>query len=483
LTVATPRDPVSVLVLAAGLGKRMRSKQIKLLHPVAGRPMLVWTLEACRALRPKQIVAVVGHQAESVMEHAADACDKFVLQREQRGTGHAVLQALPKMTFPKRSRLLIVNGDLPTLRTPTLRALLTRHRRAGAALTVLTARLEDPSGYGRVLRGADGRVSRIVEDRDADKEQKRVREINCGIYCADPHVLLPVLRRLRPDNAQGEYYLTDAVHRLIETGEKVVAISHNDADEVLGVNDRVELARAGRTLYARKARQLQDAGVTLLDASRTWIDPRARIGRDTVVYPDVQIEGACVLGEDCVVRSGTRLRDTTVGAGTEIHDHSVVLDSTLGERVQLGPFAHLRPGTVLDAGVKVGNFVEVKKSRLREGVKAPHLTYLGDADIGERSNIGAGTITCNYDGKAKHPTVLGKGVFVGSDTQLVAPVEVGDGAYIGAGSTVTDDVPAGALAVSRTRQRNIEGWVERRAAGNKKKKTGGAKRRAAKKSG
>jgi len=471
LTLGNTGEHLGVVVLAAGLGKRMRSKRVKLLHPVAGRPMLVWVIEACRALRPRSITTVVGHQADDVMQVASEACDQFVLQREQRGTGHAVLLALPKMNLPGQSELLIVNGDLPTLRPSTLRALLSRHRRAGAALTLLTARLEDPTGYGRVLREAHGRVIRIVEDRDADKEQQRVREVNCGIYCADPHRLLPVLRGLRPDNAQGEYYLTDAVHRLLEKGEKVLAVCHNDAEEVLGVNNRAELARAGRTLFARKARALQDAGVTILEPSRTWVDPRARVGRDTVLYPDVQIEGASVLGEDCVVRSGSRISNSRLASGVQIHDHCVIAEAVIAEGVQIGPFAHLRPGNRLDAGVKIGNFVEVKKSRLRSGVKASHLSYLGDSDVGEGSNIGAGTITCNYDGEKKHPTVLGRHVFVGSDTQFVAPVRVGDGAYIGAGATITDDVPPGALAISRARQRNIEGWVERRKA--RKKQEGG----------
>ena len=288
-----------------------------------------------------------------------------------------------------------------------------------------------------------------------------------GNRLPDPALLFPILRALKPDNAQGEYYLTDAVHRLLAKGEKVVAHVHEDAEEVLGVNTREELARAGITLYARKAADLMADGVTLLDPDRIWVDPRAKVGRDTVLWPDVVIEGACVLGEHCVVRPGSRLTDVRLGNRVEVRDHCVIADSRIADGAAVGPFAHLRPGTVLAEDVRVGNFVETKKATLGRGSKASHLTYLGDATIGAHCNIGAGTITCNYDGAAKHPTVLEDGVFIGSDTQLVAPVRVGKGAYVGAGSTVTQDVPGGALAISRGRQRNIEGWAARRKVGKK----------------
>jgi bifunctional UDP-N-acetylglucosamine pyrophosphorylase/glucosamine-1-phosphate N-acetyltransferase len=454
----------------------MRSRVAKLLHPVAGRPMIEFILETGRALRPRQILTVIGHQAEQVREAAEGLSDDFILQKEQKGTGHAVMQAVPLLKNRRKGSLLILNGDLPTLRPSTLRAMLSRHRRSGAALTLLTARLDDPAGYGRIVRDPHGTIRKIVEDRDASPEERKIRECNCGIYCADPSRFLPVLKKLRPNNVQGEYYLTDAVHKLIQSGEKVLAVSHNDAEEVLGVNDREELARASRNLYERKAAQLQKTGVTFLDASRTWVDPRAKIGRDSLLYPDVIIEGACTLGEGCTVFPGSRIVRSKLGKGVTVKDHSVILESTVGHAAQVGPFAHVRPDSRLDARVKVGNFVEVKKSRLREGVKASHLSYLGDADIGEDSNIGAGTITCNYDGENKLPTILGKEVFVGSDTQLVAPVNVGDGAYIGAGTTVTEDVPEGALAVSRAPQKNLEGWVERKksrkASSRRRKKSG-----------
>jgi len=465
--VAGARAPLTVLLLAAGQGTRLKSKTIKLLHPVAGQPMVTWVARAARALRPARMVAVVGFQGDLVREALSSLCDDFAVQAEQRGTGHAVMQSAGPLKAA-RGPLLIVNGDLPNLTPSTLRALVALHRKSKAALALITTGVPDPTGYGRIVRDAKGRVIRIVEHKDASAAERKIAEINCGIYCAQASVLMAALKTVRPNNAQGEYYLTDAVHALIARGESVVALHHAASDEVLGVNTRAELAEAGALLYARKATELQDAGVTLLDPARTWIDPRAKIGRDTVLYPDVLLEGECVIGEDCVVRSGSRLVNMVLGRGVEVKDHCVLQDSRIGDDAQLGPFAHLRPGSILDAKAKVGNFVELKKTRLGKGSKAPHLAYLGDAQIGPGCNIGAGTITCNYDGVHKHQTTLGPGVFIGSDTQLVAPVTVGEGAYVAAGTTVTDDVPPGALAISRVRQLNLEGWVAR-----KKKAAGG----------
>jgi len=466
--VAGARTPLTVLLLAAGQGTRLKSKTIKLLHPVAGQPMVTWVARAVQALRPQRSVAVVGFQGDRVQEALAGLCDAFAVQAEQRGTGHAVLQAAGALRGA-RGPLLIVNGDLPNLTAETLRALVALQRKSKAALALVTTDVPDPTGYGRIVRDAKNRVLRIVEHKDATADERRLTEINCGIYCADPAVLMASLKKIRPDNAQGEYYLTDAVHALIAKGETVAALKHATHEEVLGVNTRAELAAAGAMLYARKAEALQNAGVTLLDASRTWIDPRAKVGKDTVFYPDVLVEGASVIGEDCILRSGSRLANMVLGRGVEVKDHCVLQDSTIGDDAQLGPFAHLRPGSILEAKARVGNFVELKKTRLGKGSKAPHLAYLGDAEIGPGCNIGAGTITCNYDGTHKHKTELGPGVFIGSDTQLVAPVTVGEGAYVAAGTTVTQDVPPGALAISRTRQLNLEGWVARR----KQKAAGG----------
>ena len=461
--MAARRRPLHVLILAAGQGKRLRSKTIKLLHSVAGRPMVAHVLDTVRALRPVEVVTVVGHDADRVRAALAGSGCTFALQREQRGTGHAVLTAAPR--FPRKgpARLLIVNGDLPALRVQTLARLAELQARSDAALTLLTAELGDPTGYGRILRDAAGRIVRIVEDRDASAAERRITEINCGIYCADPGRLVAALRRLRPANAQGEYYLTDAVRELLRAGATVEAVRHDgDTADVLGVNTREELARANRSLYARKARDLMEHGVTLLDPDRTWIDPRARVGRDSIIYPDVIVEGRSSIGEDCVIRSGTRLTDVRVGNRVEILEHCVARDARLGDGTRLGPFAHLRPETTLEAGSRVGNFVELKKTRLGRGSKANHLTYLGDATIGPDCNVGAGTITCNYDGTNKFQTHLGRGVFIGSDTQIVAPVRIGAGAYVAAGTTVVENVPPGALAISRAKQANIAGWVARR---------------------
>jgi bifunctional UDP-N-acetylglucosamine pyrophosphorylase/glucosamine-1-phosphate N-acetyltransferase len=468
VNVAKARHALTVVVLAAGKGKRLHSNTIKLLHPVAGRPMAAYVLEAAQALKPDRIVTVIGYQADQVRAALEGFPTTFALQREQRGTGHAVLQGAGKIALSKDSTLLIVNGDLPTLLPATLRKLVSRHRRSGAALSVLTAEVDDPSGYGRIIRDARGAISRIVEHGDATAAEKRVREINCGIYCARPGLLLRALKRLRPDNAQGEYYLTDAVADLLRRGEKVIAVCHGDAEETLGVNTRQELARASITLFERKAERLQDRGVTILDGSRTRIDPRATIGRDTVIHPDVTIEGPTKIGRDCIVRSGCRIADSRIGRRVEIKDHSLVQESIVGDDAMVGPFANLRPGSVLETDARVGNFVELKKTRLGRSSKANHLTYLGDSTIGPECNVGAGTITCNYDGVHKHPTTMGKKVFIGSNTQLVAPVEVGDEAYVAAGSTVSRDVPPGALAIARSKQRNIEGWVKEKKRRKKK---------------
>ena len=453
---------MTALVLAAGQGKRMRSKTIKLLHPVAGRPMVAHVLDAVQALEPSRLVTVVGYQADEVREALAESGSKFVLQERQLGTGHAVLQAAPQIGLASRSTLLIVNGDLPSLRPSTLRGLLARHRNSGAALTLLTTVVDDPTGYGRIVRDSRSRVLRIVEHRDATRQERKIREINCGLYCTRPSVLFPMLKRLRRNNVQGEYYITDAVHDLIGKGATVLAVCRKESAEVLGVNTRAELAAASISLYSRKAAELQERGVTLLDASRTWIDPRARVGRDSVIYPDVIVEGPTVIGEGCTVRPGCRLVDCTVGRNVEIKDHSVLIKSRVGDAAQVGPFAHLRPDSALAAETRVGNFVELKNARLGRGSKASHLSYLGDAVIGADCNIGAGTITCNYDGARKHKTTLGRGVFIGSDAQLIAPVTVQDGGYVAAGTTVTEDVPAGALAIGRGRQRNVEGWAARK---------------------
>ena len=459
--MAKPSKPLTVLVLAAGQGTRLRSDTIKLLHEVAGRPMVARVLAAASGLKPVKTITVVGFQADAVQAALTDQSDQFVLQKEQRGTGHAVLQAAKALRGAKGD-LLVLNGDVPTLRTATLRKFVNAHRKAKAKLSVLTAEIPDATGYGRIVRDENRRFTRIVEHKDASTAERQIREINSGIYCADPSVLLKVLGSVKPDNAQGEYYITDAVHHLAHAGETVIAHVAADAAEVLGVNTREELASAARTLYARKADELQDNGVTLMDRERIWIDPDAKVGRDTVIWPDVYIQGDTKIGKACTLRPGSRVVQSKVGDRCEIRDHCVITDSRIGNDSAVGPFAHLRPGSDLASDTRIGNFVELKKTKLGKGSKASHLSYLGDATVGPDCNIGAGTITCNYDGTHKHPTVLGKGVFIGSDTQLVAPVRLEDGAYVAAGSTITDDVPTESLAISRTKQTNKEGWVRRK---------------------
>jgi bifunctional UDP-N-acetylglucosamine pyrophosphorylase / glucosamine-1-phosphate N-acetyltransferase len=468
---------LAVVVMAAGLGKRMRSKQAKVLHPVAGQAMVLYSVGLGLRVAEDRVAVVVGHQADLV-RHVIDRATSgksgsapvaIVEQREQLGTGHAVLQSRPVFAVGKRgapSRYLILNGDTPLLQETTVRELLRVHEAERATVTILTAILEDASGYGRVVRAESNKqgVSRIVEDRDADAGEQAIREINVGTYVVDGDFLFSALEKLNPSNAQGEYYLTDIIRLAAEQGHRVAAVVLDNPDEGLGVNTRRQLAEAEQVVRKQIRDRWLDAGVTMIDPASTWIDAAVTIGRDTVLYPNVMLEGATVIGEDCVLRSSSRLTDCVVGNDVEILDHCVFADSHIEDGAHLGPFTHLRPGVVVRKKAKVGNFVEMKKTDLGEGSKANHLSYLGDAKIGKGVNIGAGTITCNYDGRQKFQTVIGDGVFLGSDTQLVAPVTVGAGAIIAAGTTVTENVPADALVIGRVPQINRAGWAARRRA-------------------
>ena len=468
---------LAVVVMAAGLGKRMRSKQAKVLHPVAGQAMVLYSVGLGLRVAGDRVAVVVGHQADLVRQVIDRAMSgksggspvAIVEQREQLGTGHAVLQSRPVFAVGKRgapSCYLILSGDTPLLREATVRELLRVHETERATVTILTAVLADASGYGRVVRAhsAERGVSRIVEERDANAEEQTIHEINTGTYVVDGEFLFSALEKLDPSNAQGEYYLTDIIHRAVEQGRRVAAVVLDNPDEGLGVNTRRQLAAAEQVVRQQIRDRWLDAGVTMIDPASTWIDATVTIGRDTVLYPDVTLEGTTAIGEDCVLRSYTRLTDCTVGNGVEILDHCVCADSHIEDDAHLGPFAHLRPGVVVRKKAKVGNFVEMKKTDLGEGSKANHLSYLGDTKIGKGVNIGAGTITCNYDGVRKFQTVIGDGVFLGSDTQLIAPVTVGAGAIIAAGTTVTEDVPADALVIGRVPQVNRVGWAARRRA-------------------
>jgi bifunctional UDP-N-acetylglucosamine pyrophosphorylase/glucosamine-1-phosphate N-acetyltransferase len=462
--------------MAAGLGKRMRSKQAKVLHHVAGQAMVLYSVGLGLRVAGHRVAVVVGHQADRVrrvIEAATSGSNghatvAIVEQRDQLGTGHAVLQTRPVYATKEQlapARYLILNGDTPLLREATVRKLLRIHEEEKATVTILTAILEDPSGYGRVVRqSAGGSVARIVEDRDAGADERAIREINVGTYVVDGEFLFSALETLDPGNAQGEYYLTDIVRVAVEQGCRVAAAILGDPEEGLGVNTRQQLAEAELAIRRQIRERWLDAGVTMIDPASTWIDAGVVIGKDTTLYPNVMLEGSTVLGEDCTVRAGTRITDCVVGSGVEILDHCVIRDSRIEDGAMLGPFVHLRPGVVIRKKGKVGNFVEMKKAELGEGSKANHLSYLGDARIGKEVNIGAGTITCNYDGVQKFETVIEDGVFVGSDTQLVAPVTVGAGAVVAAGTTVTKDVPSDALVIARVPQVNRPGWAARRRA-------------------
>jgi bifunctional UDP-N-acetylglucosamine pyrophosphorylase/glucosamine-1-phosphate N-acetyltransferase len=451
-----------VVILAAGKGTRMKSALPKVLHRAAGQPLIDYVLATAGGLNPASTIIVVGHQAESVKNALADHPGlQFAEQEPQLGTGHALLQTEPYLAR-RTGTLVLLSGDVPLLRKSTLEALIRRHADRGAAATVLTAHVDDPEGYGRIVRNDRGEVTAIVEHRDATPEQRAIREINSGIYAFDLAPLFDALRRIGAENAQGEYYLPDLVGIYRKDGRPVEAVSAPDAREVLGVNSRRELAAVSALIRDRRNDALMEAGVTLVDPATTWIGPDVTVGEDTILHPSVYLEGATRVGERCVIHAGVRIVDSTVGDGVVINNYCVIRDSTIDAAAELGPFAQLRPQSHVEEGAHVGNFVELKKTRLGKGSKANHLTYLGDATVGEKVNVGAGTITCNYDGVAKHPTVIEDGAFIGSDSQLIAPVRVGRGAYVAAGSSITDDVPADALAIGRGRQVNKPGWAKDR---------------------
>ena len=450
--------PLASIILAAGKGTRMKSALIKVLHPVAGDPMIVWPVTAAREAGSDTIVLVIGHQANAVQGTFRGAADiRCAMQEEQLGTGHAVACALDALAG-FRGTVLILCGDTPLLRPETLKNMLAYHDDNQAAITVLTALMDEPYGYGRVVRDDSGRVTRIVEQKDADLEELEIREINSGIYCMDSDFLFANIKGIGNDNAQGEYYLTDLLALAVRKGLTCLALPTADPDEIMGVNDRVQLADAGRILRRRINRDHMLNGVTIIDPEATYIDQGVAIGADTTIHPGCQIGGGTVIGSGCEIEQCVSISGCRIGDDCHIKAASVLEDSELGEDVAVGPMAHLRPGTVLAKKVKIGNFVETKKIVMGEGSKASHLTYLGDAEIGRNVNIGCGTITCNYDGINKHRTVIGDDVFIGSDVQLVAPVTIGRNSLVAAGTTVTADVPPDSLALSRTPQINKEGW-------------------------
>ncbi|SKA00130.1 UDP-N-acetylglucosamine pyrophosphorylase /glucosamine-1-phosphate N-acetyltransferase [Trichlorobacter thiogenes] len=448
----------AALILAAGKGTRMKSGLVKVLHELAGRPMLGWPLAAAREAGAAQIVVVAGHQADLVQKRfATDTGIRIALQEEQLGTGHAVSCSLSQLGGLTGS-VLILCGDTPLLTGATLQHLASEHAASGAAVTVLTARLDRPFGYGRIVRDSEGRVRRIVEQKDASPEEQAIDEVNSGIYCMDLAFLRDHIGRLGSENAQNEYYLTDLVGIAVAEHAGCAAVVADDPDEIMGVNDRVQLAHAASVLRQRINLQLMLSGVTLVDPAQTYIDAGVQVGSDTIIWPGCVLRGSTTIGSGCELESNVQVTDCSIADRVHLKAGSVLAESQVFEDVAIGPMAHLRPGTVLQAQVKIGNFVETKKVVMGVGSKASHLTYLGDAEVGRDVNIGCGTITCNYDGKRKHKTVIGDGVFVGSDVQLVAPVTVGANALIAAGTTVTQDVPPDSLAIARTPQVNKDGW-------------------------
>jgi bifunctional UDP-N-acetylglucosamine pyrophosphorylase/glucosamine-1-phosphate N-acetyltransferase len=456
-----PAADVSIIILAAGKGTRMHSELAKVLHQAGGRPLLEHVVRACQPMKPAQLLVVVGHQAEAVRELAERSGAQTVTQQPQRGTGHAIQVA--RRAIRKSAKLaIVVAGDAALLRTQTLAALLDTHRRGEAAATILSAEVPDPVGYGRIVRDAEGRVAAIVEEKSATPEQREIREVNSSIYCFTLEKLWPSLAALRPENAHRELYLTDAIGLLRARNERVLAYVAADSNEVLGCNTRNELAETDRVLRARKSAELMDSGVTMYLPETIFIDPEVVAGPDTVIEAGAQLLGKTRIGARCKIGAGSILRDARVDDDATIGAQSNLESCRVAAHARVGPFARLRTGTDIRGGAHVGSFVELKNTVLHEGAKAPHLSYLGDAAIGAESNIGAGTITCNFDGLAKHETKVGSRVFIGSDTALVAPVRVGDGAYVAAGSIITENVPADALGIARGRQVNKPGWAKAR---------------------
>src|SRR5579859_803101 len=477
---------LAVIILAAGKGTRLKSSLAKVLHRAGGRTLIEHVVRTCAPLGARQTVVVVGHQAEQVTQLVEPLGAESVLQQPQHGTGHAMQVA--RRALGRAKFALVLPGDAPLVRTETLKSLIAAHRAGNASATILTAVLADPSGYGRILRKSESTVGAIIEESQLTEEQRELNEINSAIYCFTLENLWPALAHVKPNNKHRELYLTDTIATMTAGGQTVLAHVAPDSREILGCNTRADLAEVDRIFRDRKRAALMESGVTIQLPETVLIDPDVIAGEDTVIEPGVQLLGHTKIGARCTIRTGSVLTDALLGDDVTVEPHCVVAESRLDDRVIIGPFARLRPGNHLKEGARIGNFVELKKSTIGEGTKAMHLTYLGDTKIGAKANIGAGTITCNYDGFHKFPTSIGNKVFIGSDTALVAPVRVGDGAYVAAGSIITDNVPSDALAIARGRQSNKLGWAGRKrrelaAEGHPKKKKRSHKRSKSRSSG
>lgn len=449
----------AVLIMAAGKGKRMKSDLPKVLHNLAGKPILNYVFDTINHFEVKRKIIIVGYKSEKIRELIGDKIE-YAEQKEQLGTAHAVLQT-KELLSDFKGNVLILSGDVPFLTVKTLKRLLKYHQSNNFCCTLMSAILKNPQGYGRIIRDKEGKMEGIIEEVDLPVDKKLITEINTGIYCFDKEKLFQALEKIVPENKQGEYYLTDIVKILLKEGLDVGSIIAKDNSEILGINTQLDLANASKKVYQRMIQKLMFQGVSIIDPNSTFIEPGVKIGQDTIIYPFTIIEKGTKIGKSCLIGPYSHLIDANIGNGVKIWA-SIIESSTVKERVNIGPYAHLRPETIVKKGAKIGNFVELKKTILGEGSKASHLTYLGDAVIGKQVNIGAGTITCNYDGQKKNKTVIEEGVFIGSNNSLVAPVKIGKGSYTGAGSTITEDVPAGNLAIARARQKNISGWRNRK---------------------
>ncbi|WP_078433056.1 bifunctional UDP-N-acetylglucosamine diphosphorylase/glucosamine-1-phosphate N-acetyltransferase GlmU [Metabacillus halosaccharovorans] len=446
------------VILAAGQGTRMKSSLYKVLHPVCGKPMVQHVLDQVTQLTLSKVVTIVGHGAEKVKSELGDRTE-YALQSEQLGTAHAVMQAAPFLE-DEEGTTIVICGDTPLIPAETMSALLAHHQETNAKATILTANAEDPTGYGRIVRNQEGTVEKNVEHKDASEDERKITEINTGTYCFDNKELFKALKNVSNDNVQGEYYLPDVIEILKKEGKVISAYQTASFEETLGVNDRIALSQAEKLMKQRINKEHMRNGVTIIDPDNTYISVDAKIGRDTTIYPGTMIIGETVIGEECVIGPNTEIKNCNIGTKTTIRQ-SVAHDSEIGSEVQIGPFAHIRPSSHISDEVKIGNFVEIKKSSMGKGSKASHLSYIGDAEVGSDVNLGCGSITVNYDGKNKFLTKIEDGAFIGCNSNLIAPVTVGKGAYVAAGSTVTNDVPEKALTVARARQVNKENYVDR----------------------
>lgn len=447
------------VILAAGMGTRMKSKMPKVLHKVCGKPLSKWVIDASKAAGAYKVCAVVGHKAETVKEVLGDVCE-FALQAEQKGTGHAVMQAIDVIKNSK-GEVVILNGDTPLITAETINKAIEYHKNNGNQATVITAILDDATGYGRIVRDNDGSVLKIVEQKDASEEEKKINEVNSGMYVFDAQALVYALDKITPNNAQGEYYLTDTLEILLSAGKKIGGYAISDNDEIRGINDRVQLNEAEKIMQKRINEYHMRNGVTMRNPESVYIEDGVEIGNDTEICQNVTIKSGTKIGSDCVIGSGSMLDRAVIHDGVDVLS-SVILESEVDEGTHVGPFAYIRPNCHVGKEVKVGDFVELKNSNIDDGTKISHLTYIGDSDVGKRVNFGCGTVTCNYDGKKKYRTTIGDDCFVGCNTNFVSPINVGDGVYIAAGSTITEDIPENSLSIARARQVNKEGWKDKR---------------------